>query len=76
MEHGEYRKAMDALAALGVSATEVARAVGVSLNSVSRARMETGNRRSPPPGWKPAVRGIISKRIAGLAHLLDSLADA
>lgn len=67
---------MDALAPLGISATEVARAAGVSLNTVSRARMDTSNRRSPPREWRSVVRRLAEERIESLACLVAQLADA
>jgi len=71
-----FEEAMDRMAALGVSATDYAAAVGVSLNSISRARMITENRRPPPREWRSVAHRIVSERAAALSSLASELADA
>jgi len=71
-----FEEAMDRMGVLGVSATEFAAEVGVSLNSISRARMATGNRRPPPKEWRSIAQRFLTERAAAINDLALELADA
>lgn len=71
-----FKETADEMSHLGISATEIAEAAGVSLNSISRARIETSNSRPPPKEWKAICRTLILERVAALSSLAAELADA
>ena len=71
----DFKQATDVLFG-EATATQLAEATGVSLNSISRARMDTVNRRTAPRGWEPIVRRLAKERIDDLYALLARLSDA
>lgn len=71
-----FKEAADKMSRLGISATEIASAAGVSLNSISRARIGTANSRPPPKKWKYVCHALILERASALSALAAELADA
>lgn len=71
----DFKEATDILFG-EATATRLAEETGVSLNSISRARMDTVNRRTAPRQWEPVVRRLAEERIADLTRLVKGLADA
>jgi alkylation response protein AidB-like acyl-CoA dehydrogenase len=64
----DFRDVTDRLMECGVTLPMIAQAAGVSENSISRARFNTGQRRSPPKEWQQ-----IARRLAELvADVRDS----
>lgn len=56
-----------------ITLDEIARAVGKSRELIARARLTTDSRRSPPEGWKLALRGLARTRAAELRRKADEL---
>lgn len=70
----DFRKATDELLA-GISHQELADALGVSVATVRQGRLADSARahRSPPKGWKAAVKRLAERRSAALARLATKL---
>lgn len=65
----DFREASGYLLERGVTVADIAFAARVSDNSILRARMDSGQRRSPPKGWQAILRGIAEEQAARLtAH--------
>lgn len=75
-ERVAFEEAMNEMAALGVSATDFAAAVGVTLNSISRARMVTEHRRPPPRDWRAVAHRFLTERAAAINALASKVTDA
>lgn len=79
----DFREATDRLMACGVTLPMIARAAGVSENSINRARSNAGQRRSPPKDWRRIV-SVLAELVADvrdaeslrLRELASELADA
>jgi len=72
----EFREASDIFFG-GPSVTQFAAAAGVSLNSISRARMVDGKDSRPAPKeWRRIMREMAAERAAALSSLASELADA
>lgn len=72
--HPTFKEATDALFRF-VTADELASELGVSRNTIARARMDpdSPNVRPAPAGWQEAVKKLASAREAELADLRDAL---
>jgi transcriptional regulator with XRE-family HTH domain len=68
----EFKEATDQLS--GISLADLAGRMGVSLNSVLRARMTGPNSRKPPEGWEEAVAKLARERARQLLDLANELA--
>ncbi len=70
----EFKEATDPLTS-GISLADLATEMGVSLNSVLRARMTGPNSRKPPEGWEKAVAKLAREhghQLLRLANRLDA----
>lgn len=66
-----------------VTLAKIAERFGVQLATIARARIDTENRRSPPPGWEPVIAELAeihagdleerAKELRGLAGTLRTL---
>lgn len=65
-----FREATDLLFRT-VTANDLAERLGVSRNTIARARMDSDNpnSRPAPPGWQDAVRELARERGAALLDL-------
>jgi len=70
----DFRKATDELCA-AITHDDVARELGVSVQSIRQARMsrESNGQRSPPDNWKEAIVKLAEKRIVEYKSLIDKL---
>ena len=70
----DFRAATDQLFAR-VTAADLAETIGVTQNSVARARVDSGStaHRSPPPGWAGGVARLARERAAELLRLAEAL---
>jgi len=70
----DFKRATDAIAGC-CSADEVAAALGVSTNTIRRARMDPDNRnaRPAPAGWQQAVARLARQRAKELTRLAEAL---
>lgn len=57
-----FKQATDLMLAWGFSAEVLGEAVGVSANTILRARRSSGQIRPPPRGWQAAFRGLVTRR--------------
>ena len=57
-----FKEATDLMLAWGFSAEVLGLAVGVSANTILRARRSTGQTRPPPRGWQAAFRTLVTMR--------------
>lgn len=64
-----FKEFTDRLLAASVTAQDIADAIGVSKNTVLRARMEGPNARPAPPGWESKLRDLAASRAADLSEL-------
>jgi len=64
----DFREATDRLMGCGVTLPMIAKAAGVSENSIARARTSSGQRRSPPKGWHRVVSALALE----VSHVRDS----
>jgi hypothetical protein len=70
----DFRQATDGLCAR-VDHEDVARALGVSLQTVRQARLQPGANahRSPPSGWRDAVIRLAEERAGHYRRLVEEL---
>jgi hypothetical protein len=70
----DFRKATDELCA-PITHEDVARQLGVSIQSIRQARMrdDSAGRRAPPENWEKALADLAEKRIAGYRKLIEKL---
>jgi hypothetical protein len=64
-----FKEFTDRLLAANVTAQDIADAIGVSKNTVLRARMEGPNARPAPPDWEPKLRDLAASRASDLSEL-------
>lgn len=79
-ENEKFRAATDRLISDPPSfrLRELARKLRVSLNTVNRARMSSGQQRTPPSGWERVVATVArdhAESLAAKARDLHALAD-
>jgi CRP-like cAMP-binding protein len=57
----DFKTATDEMLALGITTAAIAERLGVSPNTVSRARMDPSspNARAAPDRWQPALREML-----------------
>lgn len=65
----DFKAFTDRLFAANVTAQDVADALGVSRNTVLRARMEGGQTRPAPKDWESKLRALAAERAADLEAL-------
>src|SRR3954451_14198617 len=70
----DFRQATDGLCAK-VDHDDVARALGVSLQTIRQARLQRGSNahRSPPAGWRDAVIRLAEEKVAHYRRLIEKL---
>jgi hypothetical protein len=70
----DFRQATDGLCAK-VDHEDVARALGVSLQTVRQARLQpdANARRSPPAGWREAVIRLAEEKVGQYRRLIEQL---
>jgi hypothetical protein len=70
----DFREATDGLC-VKVDHEDVARALGVSLQTIRQARLqpETKSHRSPPPGWRNAVLRLAEEKVRYYQGLIREL---
>jgi hypothetical protein len=70
----DFREATDGLCGK-VDHEDVARALGVSLQTIRQARLqpETRSHRSPPPGWRDAVIRLAEEKVSHYRRLIQEL---
>jgi len=70
----DFREATDGLCGK-VDHEDVARALGVSLQTIRQARLqpETKSHRSPPPGWRDAVIRLAQEKVRHYRQLIHEL---
>lgn len=73
----DFKTATDRLASANLTLDDVAEAAGVTLNTISRARLDpsSDSYRSPPPNWREALIRLARDRggeLAGLAEELEA----
>jgi hypothetical protein len=70
----DFRQATDGLCAK-LDHDDVARALGVSLQTVRQARLqqESNAHRSPPPGWRNAVIRLAEEKVGYYRQLIQEL---
>jgi hypothetical protein len=70
----DFRKATDGLCAK-VDHEDVARALGVSLQTIRQARLQpdTKSHRSPPGGWRDAVIRLAEEKVSHYRRLIEEL---
>jgi hypothetical protein len=70
----DFRQATDGLCAK-LDHDDVARALGVSLQTIRQARLQRGNgaHRSPPPGWREAVIRLAEEKAGHYRRLIEQL---
>ena len=70
----DFREATDELCT-AITHDDVARALGVSVQSIRQARMRDDviGHRSPPDNWKKALSALAEKRIADYQRLVEGL---
>lgn len=70
----DFKAFTDQLLAANVTAQTIADELGVSRNTVLRARMDVSspNSRSAPPGWEDKLRALAAERAAELKKLSKS----
>jgi transposase-like protein len=73
-EKEAFRVTTDAIAALGISLADVAAALGVIPNTLSRWRADTDPRR-PRSGWRADLAVFARARAARLREQADALAS-
>lgn len=71
----DFREATGKLTEAGYTLAEIAAEIGVSENTVARARMDpnSDNHRPPPPGWREAVLRLSRRRAGQLRDVADRL---
>lgn len=71
----DFREATDTLLAANVTAEVIADVLGVSRNTVLRARMDPSspNTRPAPQGWERKLSALARQHSATLASLADQL---
>lgn len=69
----DFKEFTDRLLAANVTAQDIADELGVSRNTVLRARMDDSspNARSAPPNWEARLRALAAERAADLASLAN-----
>jgi hypothetical protein len=69
-----FREAVDALCA-SLSHEDVAKALGVSLQTVRQARLREDSRafRTPPKNWERALTRLAENRVAYYRRLIEKL---
>lgn len=65
----DFKTFTDDLLAQNITAQDIADHLGVSRNTILRARMEGRNARPAPPEWEPRLRELAKARSANLARL-------
>jgi hypothetical protein len=70
----DFREATDGLCGK-VDHEDVARALGVSLQTIRQARLqpETKSHRSPPRGWRDAVIRLAEEKASHYRRLVEEL---
>jgi hypothetical protein len=70
----DFRQATDGLCAK-LDHDDVARALGVSLQTVRQARLQPGGNahRSPPPGWRDTVIRLAEEKVGQYRRLIEQL---
>jgi hypothetical protein len=73
----KFREAVDALCT-PVTHQDVAKALGVSVQTVRQARMQEESKsfRTPPKNWKKAIIRLAESRIAYYRRLIEKLHKA
>jgi hypothetical protein len=72
----DFREALDALCER-IDHDDVAKALGVSIQTIRQARMKSGAiaHRSPPEDWKRAVIRLAKRRASQIQRLIERLDD-
>ena len=72
----DFRKATDDLC-MAITHDDVARQLGVSVQSIRQARMKSDSRgrRAPPENWEKALALLAENRIAAYRQLIERLQD-
>lgn len=65
----DFKAFTDELLAQNITAQDIADTLGVSRNTVLRARMEGPNSRPAPGEWKPKLQQLALARAAHLSEL-------
>lgn len=65
----DFKAFTDQLLAANVTAQDIADTLGVSRNTVLRARMEGENARPAPRDWEPKLKALAAERAKDLAKL-------
>lgn len=75
MEALDFQRATDLLFET-ITHQDLARELGISLNSIRQARVVPGNKahRSPPKDWQKGVAALARRQLQHYQHLLDLLA--
>lgn len=70
----KFKQATDALLE-SVTLEDLAKVMGVSIQTVRQARAADGTKahRAPPPGWENAVARLAARRASQLMRLSDAL---
>jgi transposase-like protein len=70
----DFREATDGLCGK-VDHEDVARALGVSLQTIRQARLQaqTKSHRSPPPGWRDAIVRLAEEKVGHYQRLIAEL---
>jgi DNA-binding XRE family transcriptional regulator len=70
----KFRKAVDALCS-ALTHEDVAKALGVSVQTIRQARMkeESKSSRAPPPNWEQALVRLAENRVSYYRKLMDKL---
>lgn len=69
----EFRETTDRLIAGKITLAKVAEACGVSVNTVTRARLSGPESRPAPPGWREALLRLVREHREELKELADEL---
>jgi hypothetical protein len=71
----DFKAATDSLF-IRVTAEDMAKEAGISLQGVRQARISGSGRRSPPPGWEKAAARLAQKQAAHFTKLAERLSRA
>ena len=72
----DFKSATDILTqGPSVTLAKIADRFGLQLATIARARIDTVNRRPPPPGWEKVIAEMADEHAAELRMRIEALAD-